>query len=68
MEGAGTGTRPHDLARTTLALVCLGGMIVGSLWVLRPFIGSPERPFEWFRSRESHFFEAVWRALVQLFS
>ena len=28
-------------------------------WVLRPFLGDPERPFEWFRARESNFFEAV---------
>lgn len=35
-------------------------------WVLRPFIGDPNRPFEWFRSRESNFFEAVGRALVHL--
>jgi hypothetical protein len=37
-------------------------------WVLRPFIGSPDRPFEWFRYRESNFFEAIARALAQLFS
>src|SRR5262245_9075896 len=40
MEGGGLVARPHDLARTTLALMCLGGMIVGSLWVLRPFIAA----------------------------
>lgn len=37
-------------------------------WVLRPFIGSPSLPFEWFRERESNFFIAVSRALVSLFS
>jgi hypothetical protein len=37
-------------------------------WVLRPFIGSPDRPFEWFRERQSNFFEAVSRALFELFS
>jgi hypothetical protein len=37
-------------------------------WVLRPFIGDPQRPFEWFRQRESSFFEAVWRIVVNLFS
>jgi hypothetical protein len=37
-------------------------------WVLRPFIGSPDRPFTWFRPRESHFFEAVAKALNDLFS
>jgi hypothetical protein len=37
-------------------------------WVLRPFIGNPSQPFEWFRSRESHFFEAIWETLRSLFS
>ncbi|NQU23984.1 MAG: hypothetical protein HQ567_22100, partial [Candidatus Nealsonbacteria bacterium] len=37
-------------------------------WILRPYIGSPTRPFQWFRARESNFFEAVWRALLDLFT
>ena len=37
-------------------------------WVLRPFIGDPEQPFEWFRPRHSHFFDAVWQTLLRLFS
>jgi hypothetical protein len=36
-------------------------------WVLRPFIGDPVIPFEWFRRRESNFFEAVGRILHNLF-
>jgi hypothetical protein len=35
-------------------------------WVLRPFIGSPTQPFEWFRVRQSNFFEAVLHALGSL--
>lgn len=35
-------------------------------WVLRPFIGSPTQPFEWFRARESNFFEAVLHAVRYL--
>ena len=35
-------------------------------WILRPYIGS--KPFQWFRPRESNFFEAVWRTLQDLFS
>ena len=34
-------------------------------WVLRPFIGSPNEPFEFFRERNSNFFEAVWQLFVQ---
>jgi hypothetical protein len=37
-------------------------------WVLRPFIGNPDQPFEWFRGRESNFFEAVVRAIGRLLS
>ena len=44
-----------------LAVFCLVGCQMG--WVLRPFIGSPELPFEWFRDRESNFFEAVFNLI-----
>jgi len=37
-------------------------------WVLRPFIGAPGSPFEWFRTRGSNFFQATWGTLVSLFS
>ena len=36
-------------------------------WVLRPFIGSPDQPFQWLRERDSNFFESVLRTLSQLF-
>jgi hypothetical protein len=36
--------------------------------VLRPFIGYPGAPFEWFRERESNFFLAVLKSLANLFS
>ena len=35
-------------------------------WILRPFIGTPGRPFEWFRERESNFFAAIFEAVHQL--
>ena len=37
-------------------------------WVLRPFIGSPDMPFTFFRARESNFFEAVLSAFWNMFS
>ena len=37
-------------------------------WVLRPFIGAPGTPFEWFRERKSNFFQAVLQTLANLFS
>jgi len=36
-------------------------------WVLRPFIGAPGSDFEWFRDRQSNFFEAFLRSLGSLF-
>ena len=44
-----------------LAVFCLVGCQMG--WVLRPFIGSPNLPFEWFRNRHSNFFEAVFQLI-----
>lgn len=35
-------------------------------WILRPFIGAPSEPFQWFRRRQSNFFVVVWEALLQL--
>ncbi len=35
-------------------------------WVLRPFIGSPDMPFTWFRERHSNFFQAVFKQIVNL--
>jgi hypothetical protein len=35
-------------------------------WLLRPFIGSPELPFAWFRPRDGSFFEAVFGSVRQL--
>lgn len=36
-------------------------------WVLRPFVGDPGAPFEWFRQRQSNFFMAVMQVLGKLF-
>lgn len=49
-------------------LVIYGAVGAQMGWILRPFIGSPHMQFEWFRARESHFLEAVWRTLGNLFS
>ena len=36
-------------------------------WILRPFVGAPSLPFEFFRSRNSNFFSAVTNAFFNLF-
>lgn len=42
--------------------------LVGSQmsWVLRPFLGHPDKPFMLFAGRESNFFEAVWNIISHL--
>ncbi len=35
-------------------------------WVLRPFIGSPDLEFSWFRERSGNFFQAIYRIIMQL--
>ena len=52
--------------RCWVVLFSLVGAQMG--WVLRPFIGSPNLPFTWFRERESNFFAAVFYAVMKLFS
>jgi hypothetical protein len=37
-------------------------------WVMRPFIGSPDLPFELFRTTESNFFGNVMKTISDLFS
>ncbi len=49
-----------------LTVFCLVGCQMG--WVLRPFIGSPETPFQWFRARHSNFFEAVSSLVFSFFT
>lgn len=48
--------------------VVLFGLVGAQMaWVLRPFIGTPDQPFSWFRPRQSNFFEAILHALTSLF-
>jgi hypothetical protein len=35
-------------------------------WILRPFVGDPSQPFQWFRPHTSNFFESVWLAIQRL--
>jgi hypothetical protein len=62
--------RPPDktTARTTfqvwLVIYALVGAQMG--WLLRPFIGAPDLPFEWFRSREANIFVDIVRTIGEL--
>jgi hypothetical protein len=35
-------------------------------WILRPFIGAPDIPFQWFRPREANIFIAVVQTIKTL--
>ena len=63
--------RPQDrtAARATFRVWVVIYALVGAQmgWILRPFIGSPTLPFEWFRGRESNIFVAVVRTIGTLF-
>lgn len=55
---AETGMRSANrIFQIWIVIYSLVGAQMG--WLLRPFIGSPDMPFEWFRPRSGNFFQAV---------
>lgn len=62
--------KPEERARAVFRIWMLIYGVVGAQmgWILRPFIGDPNIPFEWFRERQSNFFAAFFGALRSLFS
>ena len=72
-RGALWGFRSHMLDRRVRRvfifwMVVFGLVIAQMAWVLRPFLGKPTEPFQWFCPRESNFFHAVWDAFCTLLS
>jgi hypothetical protein len=65
LEGETLGQHTRSVFGCWVVVFAVVGAQMG--WVLRPFIGNPEQPFEWFRERQSNFFEAVMNALRALF-
>ncbi len=61
-------TPPADPAgvilRVWLVIYAMVGAQMG--WILRPFIGSPNLPFEWFRPRSGNFIEGLAGAIRSL--
>ncbi|MHC5072182.1 MAG: hypothetical protein ACYTGO_17030, partial [Planctomycetota bacterium] len=64
------GRGETDRARTVFGVWLVVYGVVGAQmgWVLRPFIGSPDLPFEMFRQRESNVFENLLRTIAEFFS
>lgn len=65
VEGSVLGNNVRAVFVCWMALFALVGTQMG--WVLRPFIGDPDREFAWFRARESSFVEALQRTLAAVF-
>jgi hypothetical protein len=66
IEGHVLGPHVKVVFRCWVVIFALVGVQMS--WVLRPFVGDPSLPFEWFRQRQSNFFEALWHAVESLFS
>jgi hypothetical protein len=60
-----TGARSRRIFAAWTVIYAVVGAQMG--WILRPFIGTPELPLTLFRARQSNFFQAVLRALGELF-
>lgn len=76
IASAGPGDEParHRLEASmqTRRLLQVWGLVYGVVgaqmgWLLRPFLGSPDAPFQWFRDREGNFLVAVLHTIKQLF-
>ncbi|HVF85269.1 MAG TPA: hypothetical protein VM821_04760 [Abditibacteriaceae bacterium] len=71
LEGALDEMDKHLLSRKVTTVFYLWIFVFGLVgsqmsWVLRPFLGHPDRPFTLFAGRESNFFEAVWNLIWHL--
>lgn len=55
----------RSIFRIWLLIYALVGAQMG--WILRPFIGNPGQPFQFFRARQGNFFQAVVAHLGNLF-
>lgn len=71
LEGALDKMDKHLLSRKVTTVFYLWIFVFGLVgaqmsWVLRPFLGHPDKPFMLFAGRESNFFEAVWSLIGHL--
>jgi hypothetical protein len=61
-------TRDRSTARVTFQVWVVIYALVGAQmgWILRPFIGAPEMPFQWFRHREANIFVDIAHTISKL--
>ncbi len=65
-------TPDHVLGRHVRKIFLIWVIVFGLVgaqmsWVLRPFVGSPDKEFAWLRPRDSNVFQAILNALQGLF-
>lgn len=66
-EDAPSNQGPQPASRIFTIWILIYAVVGAQMgWILRPFIGNPNLPFQFFRPRGSNFFEAVMAALHQL--
>ncbi|MBL9082789.1 MAG: hypothetical protein JNK76_13330 [Planctomycetales bacterium] len=65
IDGQVFGYRVKALFAVWIIVFGLVGAQMG--WILRPFIGSPNEEFRWFRHRDSNFFEALGNTTAEAF-
>lgn len=66
IEGRKLGRRIK--AVFTIWMIVFGLVGAQMSWILRPFVGSPDSSFQWFRPRGSNFFEAALNAMRSVFN
>jgi hypothetical protein len=65
---ASPSRRGGSMARTTFHVWVVIYALVGAQmgWILRPFVGSPDIPFQWFRNREANIFVDIAHTIGRL--
>ena len=64
----GCSASPDPAGRVFSAWTLIYAVVGAQMgWILRPFIGAPSEPFQWFRERQSNFFVVVWESFLRLF-
>lgn len=70
LDSAGGGTHDASLGPARFIFhvwVVTYGLVGAQMgWLLRPFIGSPDMPFNWFRHREGNVFQTIFAHLQTL--
>ncbi|HKO34315.1 MAG TPA: hypothetical protein VJY85_11265 [Candidatus Limnocylindria bacterium] len=59
--------RPASMTLLYIWILLFGFVGTQLAWTLRPFFGSPDEPFQWFRNLDGTFYEDVARTIAQFF-